>query len=254
MTYAAFLAFFILPPIAVLLAIRYAQHRRRPSSGRAWAIPATAAIAFLYTTPWDNYLVYRGVWTYGADRVLAVIGYVPVEEYAFFVLQPILAGLLVRVLLRDRTPETKTPWHNTVHTWIWVLLSVLGWGLLVAGGAKALYLGLILGWAGPVLAGLWWYGGAHMLRLGWPVWTAIAVSTVYLWVCDRIAIGLGIWNIPPTYSTGWHLLGLPIEEALFFLITVMLSVLGTLLFAHGTWIAPPPLAARLWKEASVRAG
>ena len=50
-------------------------------------------LAFAYTTPWDNYLVFREVWGYPPGRVLATIGYVPVEEYAFFLLQPIMTGL-----------------------------------------------------------------------------------------------------------------------------------------------------------------
>jgi lycopene cyclase domain-containing protein len=45
-----------------------------------------ATVAFVWTTPWDNYLVKSGVWGYGNnDRVLYVIGFVPVEEYCFFI-------------------------------------------------------------------------------------------------------------------------------------------------------------------------
>ena len=45
-------------------------------------------------------------------------------------------------------------------------------------------------------------------------------------ICDRLAIGLGIWEISPQYTTGWHLFGLPIEEAVFFLITNLMVVQG----------------------------
>lgn len=40
-------------------------------------------IAFVWTTPWDNELVRNGAWWYPKSCVLARIGYVPVEEYAF---------------------------------------------------------------------------------------------------------------------------------------------------------------------------
>ncbi len=101
MSYLAFHATFILPPIALLAATSLARHRvgRRP----AVCIAVVAAIALAYTTPWDNYLVGRGIWSYGEDRVLATIGYVPVEEYLFFALQPVLTGLwLFHVLARER--------------------------------------------------------------------------------------------------------------------------------------------------------
>jgi lycopene cyclase domain len=73
------------------------------------AIPIVCLIAFTYTTPWDNYLVAQEVWWYGANRVVGTIGYVPVEEYMFFVLQPILTGLfLYQYLYRVSQPRTHT--------------------------------------------------------------------------------------------------------------------------------------------------
>lgn len=243
MTYLSFLLVFIVPPIVVLLAVRHAQQCRQRDA-RRWAIPATALIALVYTTPWDNYLVYRGVWTYGNDRVLATIGYVPIEEYLFFILQPILTGLFLRVLLHRQKDAAPTPWQPSRLTYFWALVSIMGWVFLLLPTDALLYAGLILGWAGPVLTGLTWYGGAHAAQMRAALLPAIAVPTLYLWICDRIAIGLEIWAIPSTYSTGWHVLGLPIEEALFFLVTNVLSVLGVLLFAHGHRISPPPLLRR----------
>lgn len=58
-------------------------------------------IALIYTTPWDNYLVASGVWFYDPARVWNIIlGWVPLEEYIFFILQTILTGLIVAGLLR----------------------------------------------------------------------------------------------------------------------------------------------------------
>ena len=58
----------------------------------------------------------------------------------------------------------------------------------------------------------------------------VAVPTVYLWIIDRIALATGIWHISPTYTTGIALFGLPIEEALFFLVTNLFVVQGLVLF------------------------
>ena len=51
-----------------------------------------AAVAVVWTAPWDEHLVRTGVWTYAPDRVLARLGSVPLEEYAFVVLEVLLVG------------------------------------------------------------------------------------------------------------------------------------------------------------------
>ena len=66
---------------------------------------------------------------------------------------------------------------------------------------------------------------------------AIGIPTVYLWIADRIAIGLEIWTISEATSTGVMLFGLPIEEATFFLLTNLLVVSGISLFMNGDRIA-----------------
>jgi hypothetical protein len=48
-------------------------------------------------------------------------------------------------------------------------------------------------------------------------------------VIDRIAIGNGIWTISETYTTGLGLLGLPLEEMAFFVVTNCFVVQGLVL-------------------------
>lgn len=105
MTYLQFLLLFVVLPSAVmLLLIRRSltvQSGSAPHSERGLIPPEAfvkaalvlVVLAVVYTTPWDNYLVKHKIWWYGLDRVLATIGYVPVEEYAFFVLQTIMTCL-----------------------------------------------------------------------------------------------------------------------------------------------------------------
>ena len=51
-------------------------------------------IAVAYTTPWDNYLVATNVWWYDESLVTGLkLGWVPIEEYTFFVLQTLMTGL-----------------------------------------------------------------------------------------------------------------------------------------------------------------
>ncbi len=95
--------------------------------------------------------------------------------------------------------------------------------------SPGVYLGLILVWAGPVLA-LQWVIGATQLWARKRTWLyGTLVPTLYLWLADRIAIGQGIWSITEAYTTGLHLFGLPLEEATFFLVTNLLVVQGLLL-------------------------
>ena len=169
----------------------------------------------------------REVWTYPPDRVFATVGYVPVEEYAFFVIQTVITGLWVR-LLQARWPAQAAPARRTarvVGTAVFGALAVAGAALIVAGG-HGLYLGLILAWACPILALMWGIGG-HLIwaRRRLVAW-AVAPVTLYLWLADRFAIHDGIWTITDATRTGAELLGLPAEEALFFLVTNLLVAQG----------------------------
>jgi lycopene beta-cyclase len=111
----------------------------------------------------------------------------------------------------------------------WVILSLVGAALL--GTVQGLYMGLILAWACPVVAGMWLYMGPELWRHVHVLGLAVGVPTLYLWVADAVAIAQGIWTISPEYTFGVNPFGLPVEEATFFLITNVLSALGVLLFA-----------------------
>lgn len=231
MTYLQFHLVFILPPLALLaLGLR----RDLPLLGRRARVtlPLLMAVAFLYTTPWDNYLVYRAVWGYPPGRVLGTIGYVPIEEYLFFLLQPWLVGMLFfRLLARapGASPPPRNPWAvRLLGALPWLLLT--GWGVRLLGTVEGTYMGLILAWAPPVLALQWLYMGEQIWRLRGPALRTLIPATLYLWVADRIAIGLGIWHISPELTLGWNPFGLPVEEATFFLVTNVLVVFGSVLF------------------------
>lgn len=252
MTYFAFLWVFLIPPI-MLLAFTLPKPLAGLTSRRPfYSLPLVCLIAFIYTTPWDNYLVYRGVWGYGTERVLATIGYVPVEEYAFFLLQPILTGLFLYHLL-SRYAVTARSYNRIAYVlgiFFYFAITVIGIVLLATGIPGNTYLGLILAWAGPILLGLWIYAGKHFWSLRPIFLLAIAVPTIYLWVADRIAIGLEIWYISDDYSLNWDPFGLPIEEAVFFLVTNILVVQGTLLFLHGDLVAQK----KLWQSSLAQDG
>ncbi len=237
MTYLQFHVVFTLPWLAILggLAIR-AVRQGRPLAGpgvadrlASRALWIHLIIAFVYTTPWDNYLVFREVWGYPPGRVLATIFYVPVEEYAFFLIQTAGTALFLYFLLRARRwARFDGPLPSATINWLGagllLMLGVLGAAALTSPSTT--YLGLITAWALPVIALQWGFGGDLLLRRWRLVVTAIALPTLWLWMADRIAIGVEIWWISPTFTTGIKPFGLPLEEALFFLVTNVLVVFG----------------------------
>ena len=236
LTYLDFLLLAVVAPI-LLLAVLTRHHL--PTRFRT----ATAIVTFVglvYTTPWDNALVARGVWWYGEGAVLARLAYAPVEEYLFIILQPALVALWLAWcwarLGDDATPTATSTDNWATATWRRRLLGVVAGlavsvvGLALLAGTKTLYIGAILAWAGPVLAIQWGFGW-------WVLWqgrrlTALAISvpTAYLGAVDRVAIELGIWTLSPVYTTGVTVLGLPIEEGAFFLVTCVFVVQGLVLF------------------------
>lgn len=97
MTYLQFLIVFVVIPMLVFgwLVRRYLNRRIYV------AFAALITMAVLYTTPWDNYLVATGVWYYNPKLVLGLtFGYVPAEEYSFFVIQSLMTGFFMLFLWR----------------------------------------------------------------------------------------------------------------------------------------------------------
>lgn len=241
MTYLQFHFLFIFPPILVLLALA-PRIRSKLGDRGLWPVLIVPLIAFAYTTPWDNYLVWKEVWWYSADRVIGTVGYVPVEEYMFFLLQPVLTGLFTLHLLARRTsgttpvgrfPVLPAPENPMRVRWVgalpWFVLTAIGTGLLFT--TSGLYMGLIVAWASPVVGLLWLFMGHYLVRHWRVLVLGIAIPTLYLWVADTIALAQEIWVISSVYTVGFNPFGLPIEEAVFFLITNVLSAMGVLLFS-----------------------
>jgi lycopene cyclase domain-containing protein len=231
-TYLAFLAVFLLPPLLALALTATG----RPSPARlGGALALVVVAALVWTTPWDNYLVWRGIWNYGPDRVVGRIGWVPVEEYLFFVLQPLLAGLWLARLdpsLPPRpVPEPRRLGPLPVAAVAWLAVAAAGVVLAVTGAAT--YLGLILLWAGPAIA-FQQVAGARALATRRRLRLAVvAPVTAYLWCADAVAIAAGIWHISPAATVGFAPAGLPLEEAVFFLLTTLLVADGLVLYLEG---------------------
>lgn len=230
-TYVQFHALFVVPALAVLVGAASVRKRATRSDVRPVAVAAIVVIAMAYTAPWDNYLVAQGVWSYGADSVVAVIWHAPVEEYLFILLQPFVAALWLHQIspgmpVDDETTVSRRDRALGLATG--ALVTAVGVALLTQD--RTFYMGAIIAWSGPVLA-LQWAVGWPYLRRRWRTFVmGVVAPTAYLWIADRIALASEIWTISETYTVGVGILGLPIEEALFFLVTNVFVVQGLLLY------------------------
>ena len=242
MKYSGFLARFVLIPLAALGILAWFDARRgKKLPAQLAALPpgavlaAHVGIAVAYTTPWDNYLVATRVWWY--DRKLVngkVIGYVPVEEYGFFILQTLLTGMWVLTMARHVPADNAPPKHplrvragltlGVGAVWLWSVFTLL------RGKQSRTYLSLTLAWALlPIMLQVA-FGGDILWQHRKLVALGIIPATLYLGASDSVAIGAGTWTINPEKTVNVDLGGrLPLEEGMFFLLTNTLITLGMIL-------------------------
>ena len=195
-------------------------------------------IATVYTTPWDNYLVATGVWYYNPALVTGIVfGYVPIEEYTFFILETILSGLWWWFLVRRITPPAKEFKPNKtiiyVSTCVLVLLWIVFTTIFFSDNQPLTYLSITLFWALPAIFPQLLYGADILWHYRKLVFFSILVPSAYLSLMDVFALSDTTWSISPEQTIGMLFFGiLPLEEVVFFFITNILITFGmTLLLA-----------------------
>jgi len=228
--------FIILPIIGVLIVTRgqFSKLERR-------LLAIIVVVALVYTTPWDNYLVASSVWWYDPVLVSGItIGYVPIEEYSFFVLQSLFVGILTLLVLRpivskpiSANPRIAKSLTLTGLPLTWIAMIAILWTHWMPGR----YLALILAWAIPPITLQLAVGFDALWSQRRVVGGTILITTLYLSVVDAFAIHWGTWSISPTQTFGLNTFGLvPVEEITFFLVTNVLIVftmtLGTSTAIH----------------------
>lgn len=234
MSYFTFLAIFVVIPIILFGVLVWRGRAAQPHHLNAFTIwkviAAHILIAVVWTTPWDNYLVATRVWWYDPELVTGItFWYVPIEEYTFFVLQPIMTALFLVWLMRRIDKSPKSDQFTGLRTMSAVALAVL-WVVMfivLITTERGNYLGLELTWAIPPIMFQTAFGADILWKHRRVVLTSILIPTVYLSIADTVAMESGTWTINPTQSLNLHIFGvLPVEELLFFLITNTLVVFG----------------------------
>ena len=101
------------------------------------------------------------------------------------------------------------------------------------------YLPFLLVWALPVVAVQWIFGGRYLWRERrvWP-WVALGLCAWFT-LADAIAINAGIWSFDRATLVGLYLGPVPLEEALFYLLTALMVTQGfvTLWFGYQDRVA-----------------
>jgi len=239
LTYFTFLLFFIGLP-SLIISIFYLKKYQKGEEIQKTiikkiliALAILVTVAFIYTTPWDNFLVENAIWYYESSKIMGVlIGFVPIEEYTFFVVQTLLIGLFFGWTLLNRNKIKYVDYNSNFKlrlfsasslliTWFVALLAFIN------GIESLTYLNLILLWGLPPILIQLIYGADILWVSRRDLVSVISLSTIYLAIADAIAISNGIWTISINTSTGILLAGiLPIEEFLFFMVTNILITFG----------------------------
>jgi lycopene cyclase domain-containing protein len=112
MTYGLFLLLFLILPTLVLCGFVSKLWRWHHSV----ALLLVCVLAFVYTTPWDNYAAYRHLWTFGKAFVWGYplwFGFLPLEEYLFYFAEALFVCLVLvglsRCSLLAPTPPPESP-------------------------------------------------------------------------------------------------------------------------------------------------
>lgn len=84
---------------------------------------------------------------------------------------------------------------------------------------QSTYLLFELTWAVPVIAIQWLAGPGCLWASRRLLLLTIGAATLYLSLADAFAIANGIWSINPQRTLGLQFGPLPLEEAIFFLVT-----------------------------------
>ncbi len=92
---------------------------------------------------------------------------------------------------------------------------------------KYSYLLILLFWAVPILVLQWAVARRSLWRARRLLLATVILCGTFLSLADHFAIAKGIWQIQEEGIIGWRLQGhLPLEEALFFYLTVAMSAQG----------------------------
>ncbi|KAI7869935.1 phytoene synthase/lycopene cyclase [Spinellus fusiger] len=220
--------YFTLPVLGLILFILKPFY----TSNDGFKYAFMSLVAFTTASLWDNYIVYHRAWFYCPTCVVAVIGYVPLEEYMFFIIMTLItlsfSTLVMRwhlpsFYIKPETPLLQSLCIRCIPIIGFIVVAIKAWSKAIPDTA-AFYGGCILWYTFPVLALLCEY----ILRRWKSVLISIALPTLFLCMVDQYAISQNTWSISRRTSTGKMVVPhLPLEEFIFFLLINVVLVFAS---------------------------
>lgn len=235
MSYLRFHLIFNLPVLILLTALNGLEPWSREE---LTALGLVLLAVMVFTTPWDNLAAKWGIWGFPREKYSLRIGYLPVEEYAFFLLQSLNVMLAMRALFHF-LPNWQTGQETAFTRWTLICLgaSIIPWAVVALqlvllrrkAGPRVNY-AIHLAWFLPVIY-LQWIIAPYLF---WAHATLLATLTgafgLYYTLADLAAVRAGTWFFDETQITGVKLFRvLPWEEIAFFFLTSLLVAQSYLL-------------------------
>jgi lycopene cyclase domain-containing protein len=235
MTYLRFHLIFNLP-LVLALAVLNAPAPWLHEETLAPVLVLLAVIVF--TAPWDNLAAKWGIWGFPREKYTLRIGYLPLEEYAFFILQSVNVMLAVRALFHF-FPNLQTGQETDPGLFAYLCLgvSLVPWGIVAAqfywlrrkAGPRVNY-AVHLAWFLPVIYGQWILAPSLFWEHAGLLALVTAVFGVYYTLADLVAVRAGTWFFDEKQITGVKLARLlPWDEIAFFFLTSLLVAQSYLL-------------------------
>jgi 15-cis-phytoene synthase/lycopene beta-cyclase len=206
------------------------------------------SVAVFATTPWDSYLIRRKIWTYPPNVIIGpTLFSIPAEEIFFFVIQTYNTSLVYLFLSKPVFKQAYLVGTQSGNGQLLpqlqrrrllgqiLIVGIIGAGVwLICKRGTGNYMGLILVWAGPFALLLWTLAYQFLQTLPYlNTLLPVALPTIYLWLVDTLALQRGTWAIESGTKLGRYLWpGLEVEEAVFFLVTNAMIVLGLVAFEN----------------------
>ncbi len=212
------------------------------TGGEAAAFAWVLLAVMIFTTPWDNYAAKWGIWGFPREKYSLRIGYLPVEEYLFFILQSVNVMLTVRALFHF-FPEWMTGQETSVDNWtlLYLGVSIIPWAVIVwqlrlmrkKQGPRVNY-AIHLAWFLPVVYAQWILAPPLFFGHFWLLLLVMAIFGLYYSLADLVAVRAGTWFFDEKQITGFKVAGvLPWEEIAFFYLTTLLVAQSYLLLLPG---------------------
>jgi lycopene cyclase domain-containing protein len=224
-----------LPLLLLLVALNWPEPW---TTGEGIALGLVLLAVMIFTVPWDNLAAKWGIWGFPREKYSLRLGYLPIEEYTFFLLQSLNVMLAVRAFFWF-LPNWQTGQETEIGQWTLLCLgaSVIPW-IIVAVQLRWLRqkvgpgvnYAIHLAWFLPVIYIQWILAPPLFLTHAVLLATVTVLFGVYYTLADLVAVRGGTWFFDEKQITGVKLGGiLPWEEIAFFFLTSLLVAQSYLL-------------------------